>query len=121
MAKDLRICLLLDFYANMLTDKQREAVDLYYNEDLSLAEISEHTGITRQGVRDSIKHAESILLDTEQRLGFAARFESQRGTVNEMLAAADELDELNARHQTGAEMSKLIETIRQGVRDIARD
>ena len=65
MAKDLRISYLLDFYGDMLTDKQREVVELYYNEDLSLAEIAAISKITRQGVRDSIKRAESQLLEYE--------------------------------------------------------
>ena len=62
MAKNLEISFLLDFYGDMLTDKQRDVVELYYNEDLSLAEIAAHSGITRQGVRDSIKRAEGQLL-----------------------------------------------------------
>lgn len=74
MAKDLRISLLLDFYGEMLTEKQRDVVELYYNEDLSLAEIAAHSKITRQGVRDSIKRAEATLLELEDRLGLAKRF-----------------------------------------------
>ncbi len=70
MAKDLRITFLLDFYGDMLTEKQREVVECYYNEDLSLAEIAEEKGITRQGVRDGIKRAEQQLLEMEERLGF---------------------------------------------------
>ena len=50
MAKDLRISFLLDFYGEMLTETQREVVDAYYNEDLSLAEIAQDRDITRQGV-----------------------------------------------------------------------
>ena len=65
MAKNLEISFLLDFYGDMLTDKQRDVVELYYNEDLSLAEIAAHSGITRQGVRDSIKRAEGQLLEYE--------------------------------------------------------
>ena len=59
MAKNLEISLLFDFYGDMLTEKQRDVVELYYNDDLSLSEIAENEGITRQGVRDSIKRAES--------------------------------------------------------------
>ena len=66
--------MLFDFYGELLTEKQKELFDLYYNEDLSLAEISEHMGITRQGVRDNIKRAENTLFDTEDRLGLASRF-----------------------------------------------
>ena len=65
MAKNLEIALLFDFYGEMLTDKQRDVVELYYNDDLSLSEIAENEGITRQGVRDSIKRAEAQLLDME--------------------------------------------------------
>lgn len=74
MSKNLEISLLLDFYGDMLTEKQRDVVELYYNEDLSLAEIAAHSKITRQGVRDSIKRAEGTLLELEDRLGLAKRF-----------------------------------------------
>ena len=66
--KDLRISVLLDFYGPMLTDKQRDVVELYYNEDLSLSEIAEHEHISRQGVRDSIKRGEEIIYELEDKL-----------------------------------------------------
>ena len=74
MGKNLEVALLLDFYGDMLTEKQRSMVDYYYNDDLSLAEIAENEGITRQGVRDSIKRAESQMLEMEDRLGLTRRF-----------------------------------------------
>ena len=74
MGKNLEIALLLDFYGDILTEKQRNMVDYYYNDDLSLAEIAENEGITRQGVRDAIKRAEAQMLDLEERLGLARRF-----------------------------------------------
>lgn len=74
MERNVEIGLLFSIYRNMLTDRQAESVDLYYNEDLSLSEISEHMGITRQGVRDNIKRAEHALFDVEKRLGLARRF-----------------------------------------------
>ena len=72
--KPLEMSLLFDFYGETLTEKQRELFDLYYNEDLSLAEIAEHAGITRQGVRDSIKRAEHALHEMEDKLGLVARY-----------------------------------------------
>ena len=72
--KPLEMSLLFDFYGETLTEKQRELFDLYYNEDLSLAEISEHAGITRQGVRDSIKRAEHARREMEEKLGLGARY-----------------------------------------------
>ncbi len=72
--KPLEMSLLFDFYGDLLTEKQRELFDLYYNEDLSLSEIAENVGITRQAVRDSVKRAERTLKDMESRLGFAAKY-----------------------------------------------
>ena len=84
MAKDLTIGLLLDFYGSLLSDRQREVISLYYEEDLSLAEISEGEGITRQGVRDAIKKAENILKGTEEKLGLARRFKTLSGKMKEV-------------------------------------
>lgn len=74
MAKDLNIIILLDVYGQLLTEKQRFAIDLYYNEDLSLAEIAEEIDISRQGVRESIKQGERHLAEYEETLGLVKRF-----------------------------------------------
>ncbi len=66
---------LVDIYGNALSPRQKDVIDLYYNEDLSLAEISEHCGITRQGVRDAIKHGVETLVSLEKALGFNAKTE----------------------------------------------
>ena len=84
MAKNLELSYLLDFYGDVLTAKQREVMEQYYNDDLSLAEIAENFGITRQGVRDSIKRGEGILLDLEEKVGFAARYRDIQNKVAEM-------------------------------------
>lgn len=81
--KPLEMCLLFDVYGDMLTEKQRELFDLYYNEDLSLAEIAEHAGISRQGVRDGIVRAEHTLTELESKLSLAARMQN----VNEHVYA----------------------------------
>ena len=81
--KNLRVSVLLDHYGAMLTDKQREVIDLYYNDDLSLAEIAEQEGITRQGVRDNIKRGEAQLLEMEEKLHAARRFERLAALVSE--------------------------------------
>ena len=74
MAKNLDVVLLCDYYGEMLTDNQRKFIEYYYNDDLSLSEIAENTGITRQGVRDSIKRAEETLQTYEKKLGLADKF-----------------------------------------------
>ena len=73
--KNLNIGYLLDFYGEVLTDRKKEALDGYYNNDMSLAEIAEDVGISRQGVRDIIKKAEEELLFYEERLGLAKKFD----------------------------------------------
>ena len=87
--KNLNIALLFDFYGEMLTEKQKDVIDLYYNEDLSLAEIAEHEGISRQGVRDNIKRGEAYLLELEEKLRFAENYQNLRS----MLSSIDELAE----------------------------
>lgn len=73
-----RMALLYDFYGDVLTERQKEFYDLYYNEDLSLAEIAENNGITRQGVRDVIVRAEGILTDLEDKTGLIKRFHAMQ-------------------------------------------
>ena len=64
--KNLRLIMLFDIYGELLTQTQKTMFDLYYNDDLSLSEVAENTGITRQGARDSIKRAEETLLSLEE-------------------------------------------------------
>ena len=71
--KDLTTVVLLDFYGDLLSERQRMMMELYYADDLSLAEIAENQGISRQGVRDSVKRAELQLFDMEERLGIVQR------------------------------------------------
>lgn len=98
MAKDLRIAYLLDFYGDMLTGTQREVTDAYYNQDLSLAEIAEDRDITRQGVRDAIKRAEQQLLEMEERLGLARRFQDMQKSLAAICDCAITIQDLNAQN-----------------------
>ena len=117
MPKNLEISYLLDFYGDMLTDKQKDAVELYYNEDLSLGEIAEHSGITRQGVRDSIKRAETQLLEYESRLGLAARMREQERTLDEIIRLAQEIEQVNDRfgasNEIYARVAKIVRFARE--------
>ncbi|MBQ3053351.1 MAG: DNA-binding protein [Clostridia bacterium] len=72
--KDLNLCLLLDFYSFLLSEKQAGMMQMYYNDDLSLSEIAQEMDITRQGVYDAIKKSEGILKSAEEQMGFAGRF-----------------------------------------------
>ncbi|MCI9224349.1 MAG: DNA-binding protein [Acutalibacter sp.] len=105
MPKDLRISVLLDFYGEMLTDTQRETLDEYYNQDMSLAEIGEERGISRQGVRDSIKRSKEQLVEMEEKLGLAKRFREVQGALAEICDCALEIQELNAGDIEGIDRS----------------
>ena len=76
MSKNLDYTILFDIYSPLLTDKQRDTLDLYYNEDLSLGEISESTGVTRQAVMNCIKKSEARLDELEEKMGLVQRFMS---------------------------------------------
>ena len=79
-----RMALLYDFYGDVLTERQKEFYDLYYNEDLSLSEIAENSGITRQGVRDVIVRAEAILTDLEDKTGLIKRFHAMHKQLQQI-------------------------------------
>jgi predicted DNA-binding protein YlxM (UPF0122 family) len=86
--------MLLDFYGQLLTEKQRECCDMYYNEDFSLAEIASLQSISRQGVRDTLVRAELSLRDTEEKLGLLARELEQREILDSMATKLKQLEPL---------------------------
>ena len=73
MAENYYVSQLLDRYGSILSDKQRRILDGYYNNDLSLSEIAENEGITRQGVRDFVKRSELQLFELEEKLGICKK------------------------------------------------
>lgn len=74
LEESVGISLLLDFYGELLKSRQRELLELYFSEDLSLSEIASRTGITRQGALDGIRRGEKFLRETEEKLGLVKRF-----------------------------------------------
>lgn len=85
--------MLLDFYGELLTDKQRECFDLHYNEDLSLSEIAEQLGISRQGVWDNIRRAETVMQNVERKTGLMSLTEQNRRALESL---KDSLQQLTA-------------------------
>lgn len=77
----VKIGLLLDLYGNILTEKQKQTMDYYFQQDLSLSEIADDLGITRQAVRDSLLRAETALYETENKLGLLKRFTEMRDAL----------------------------------------
>ena len=94
--KNLAYSVLLDFYYPVLTEKQRVILTEYYDEDLSLAEIAENLGITRQGVRDAIKHGEAALDELEAKLGNARRHAQMQADLDRLHELVTEVRCLNS-------------------------
>lgn len=113
VAKDLEISFLLDFYGDMLTEKQREMIEYYYNDDLSLSEIAENQGITRQGVRDAIMRAQGQLKEMEERLGLARRFHRMRDGLSQICDAAVAIEGYNEQAGSIAAISEQVGLILQ--------
>lgn len=102
--------MLLDFYGELLTDKQRECFDLHYNEDLSLSEIAEQCGISRQGVWDNIRRAEAAMRETEEKTGLIQRFIEINAGLERLKAGLCELSDITegrAHELTGAALREL--------------
>ena len=96
MEKNVEISLLLSFYKNILTERQADTVDLYYNDDLSLSEVGAELGISRQGVRDNLKRSEAILYDVESKLGLVERFlgiKSKLSEIDDIIAEIEKAPE----------------------------
>jgi len=91
-----RMALLFDFYGDTLTERQKEFYDLYYNEDLSLSEIAENYGISRQGVRDVIVRAESALTELEDKTGIIRRFHVMQDQIRSIQADVEAIQARNA-------------------------
>ena len=84
--------LLFDTYGGMLTDKQKECFDMRYNQDLSLGEIAEELGVSRQAVNDNLTRTEALLRRMEENIGSVKRDMQMRQAVQEILEAATVLD-----------------------------
>lgn len=91
-----QMAMLFDFYSEVLTPRQKEFFDLYHNEDLSLGEIAQNSGITRQGVRDVIVRAEHVLTNLEKKTGIISRFHTMQAQIMELQQLSNQLDMLAA-------------------------
>ena len=120
MAKNLDVIILIDFYGDMLTEKQHAFLNYYYNDDLSLSEIAANEGITRQGVRDAIKRGETILSDLEAQIGFAAKYRDLISGVEQIKTLAQNISFYNiASYTTNDEITKSANKIMQICDDLS--
>lgn len=84
MEERVLISLLLDFYGPLLTDKQRMSLQLHHEDDMSLGEIAEELGVSRQAVHDNLQRARHILNDYESKLHLLAQYEAREQVINEL-------------------------------------
>ena len=103
--------MLFDFYGDLLTDRQKEFFDPDYNEGLSVAEIAESAGISRQGVGDVIVRAEAAMQEVEDKTGIIKRFEAQRPHLDAVEAAAEQIRTINYRQFEDSRLTELADRI----------
>ena len=106
-SKNMQLPCLLDIYGPLLSDRRRELLEYYYNDDYSLSEISELTGISRQGIRDSLKKSESELNELESKL----RLNERRLVVQRETSAARSIAEQLMQDAPDALAAKLTELL----------
>ena len=111
--KDLRMPRLIGFYGELLTERQREICAYYYDDDLSLAEVADLVGLSRQGVRDAVKKSESILLHAEEKLHLLSFFDERRLSLNSLIGRLERLED----HLDGEESKK---SLREAISDAAK-
>ena len=121
MAKNLNMVYLIDTYAPVLTDKQREVLELYYYDDLSLAEIAQNSGISRQGVRDSIKRGETAMLEMEDRLGLARRMRALGQQLEAIRSNTQEIVIANETYTYSNEIKRATQNIFSALERIEND
>ena len=119
MDKSIEIALLYDFYGGLLTEKQREYIELRYNDDLSLTEIAEAEGVSRQGARDALLRAEKTLRDAEAETGLYARFGTMAADVDRLCELARKLEETaeGTAAETAAVLAAALEKMKGQIAD----
>ena len=117
--KNMRIAYLLDFYEDLLDPHIRGVMRAYYDDDLSLAEVAEGEGISRQGVRHLIKKGEDALEFYESKLGLARRHEELEAACTSLSEIADGLDDKNLVDEA-AEIRSIVEVITKGNQDVPK-
>ena len=110
--KNLKLAYLLDFYGDVLDEHTRSIMDAYYEDDLSLAEIADGLGISRQGVRHVIKRGEEQLEFLESRLGLSERHLELERTASELKLIAEKLTH-DASEEISASGARLLELAEQ--------
>ncbi|QUH26257.1 putative DNA-binding protein [Serpentinicella alkaliphila] len=109
--KKIEISMLIDFYSQLLTEKQRDIIMFYYNDDLSLSEIAEEYSISRQAVYDTIKRTEKILYDYEEKLKLVELFQNKNKSIenilNDVIRLEEIIDDSTKRQEVKNEINRI--------------
>lgn len=116
-----RMTMLYDFYGELLTERQQEFFDLYYNEDLSLAEIAENYGISRQGVRDVIVRAEGIMTEMEDKTGIIKRFHLMQKQLSSASETLDKIISINSEKYYDRELDTLAREVKETIEQMKQE
>lgn len=108
MEKNVQISILLETYGSLLTDKQFQMLDDYYNKDLSLSEIAENENITRQAVRDNLKKGENKLFEYEEKLGIMKKALIQEKKIASILSEISKIKE----NSSDKEIANILEDVK---------
>jgi len=111
----LLMSMLFDFFGDLLTEKQREYFDLYHNEDLSLSEIAEKAGITRQGVYDIVVRAEKSLIEIEQKTGIVRKWRETRDGLERAEALARKMQRLSESNEESMHLANELVITLEGI------
>ena len=109
MEKNVKISILCDIYGKLLTKKQFDFLNDYYNNDLSLSEIAENNQITRQAVRDIIKKGEKKLFEYEEKLLFMKRMSNQEKTIEHVLSELTKIEKTSSDKK----VAQILETVKK--------
>lgn len=109
MEKNVQISMLNEFYGKLLTQKQYEIIDNYYNNDLSLSEIAENNQITRQAVRDILKKGEKKLFEYEEKLQFMKRTLNQEKRIERVLSELTKIQ----KNDSDKQIANILENIKK--------
>lgn len=109
MEEKVKISILCEFYGKLLTKKQYEFINDYYNNDLSLSEIAENNNITRQAVRDNLKKGEKKLFEYEEKLNFMKRMLNQEKTIEKILS---ELEKIQSNY-SDKKVANILENVKK--------
>ena len=111
MEKNVRVSMLMNIYGKLLTEKQYEVLDNYYNSDLSLSEIAENLNITRQAVRDNIKKGENKLFEFEEKLEIMKTTLQQEKKINSVLSELTKLQTNSSDKQVQRVLNRIMQEL----------